>query len=114
MNALFRLIRPKQWIKNFFVFLPLFFGGNLLDGRSLLASIITFVAFCFAASSIYCFNDLVDVEADRRHPVKCKRPIAAGLQWRPSVSFYSPEETLLPSLIGRGWVLEPSSSSIGY
>ena len=79
MNALFRLIRPKQWIKNFFVFLPLFFGGNLLDGRSLLASIITFVAFCFAASSIYCFNDLVDVEADRRHPVKCKRPIAAGL-----------------------------------
>lgn len=79
MNALFRLIRPKQWIKNFFVFLPLFFGGNLLDGRSLLASVITFVAFCFAASSIYCFNDLVDVEADRRHPVKCKRPIAAGL-----------------------------------
>ena len=98
MNALFRLIRPKQWIKNFFVFLPLFFGGNLLDGRSLLASIITFVAFCFAASSIYCFNDLVDVEADRRHPVKCKRP----------------EETLLPSLIRRGWVLEQSSSSIGY
>ena len=48
MNALFRLIRPKQWIKNFFVFLPLFFGGNLLDGRSLLASVITFVAFCFS------------------------------------------------------------------
>ena len=79
MSPILRLIRPKQWIKNFFVFLPLFFGGNLLDGHRVLAAIITFFAFCFAASSIYCFNDLVDVEADRRHPVKCKRPIAAGL-----------------------------------
>ena len=79
MSPILRLIRPKQWIKNFFVFLPLFFGGNLLDGHRVLASVITFFAFCFAASSIYCFNDLVDVEADRRHPVKCKRPVAAGL-----------------------------------
>ena len=79
MSAILRLIRPKQWIKNFFVFLPLFFGGNLLDIPSLIAAIITFIAFCCAASSIYCFNDLVDVEADRRHPVKCKRPIASGL-----------------------------------
>ena len=79
MSPILRLIRPKQWIKNFFVFLPLFFGGNLLDGHRVLAAVITFFAFCFAASSIYCFNDLVDVEADRRHPVKCKRPVAAGL-----------------------------------
>ncbi len=79
MSPILRLIRPKQWIKNFFVFLPLFFGGNLLHGPNLLAAILTFVAFCFAASSIYCFNDLVDVEADRRHPVKCHRPVAAGL-----------------------------------
>lgn len=79
MSPLFRLIRPKQWIKNFFVFLPLFFGGSLLDTQRLIAASLTFLAFCFAASSIYCFNDLVDVEADRRHPVKCKRPIAAGL-----------------------------------
>ena len=79
MSPLFRLILPKQWIKNFFVFLPLFFGGSLLDTQRLIAAFLTFLAFCFAASSIYCFNDLVDVEADRRHPVKCKRPIAAGL-----------------------------------
>ena len=77
-TALFKLIRPKQWIKNTFVFLPIFFGGSLLDGGDVLAGILTFFAFCFAASSIYCFNDLVDVEADRRHPVKCKRPVAAG------------------------------------
>lgn len=79
MSPILKLIRPKQWIKNLFVFLPLFFGGNLLNVSSLIAAVITFVAFCFAASSIYCFNDLVDVEADRRHPVKCKRPVAAGL-----------------------------------
>ncbi|MCR5130276.1 MAG: decaprenyl-phosphate phosphoribosyltransferase [Prevotella sp.] len=79
MSPILRLIRPKQWIKNVFVFLPLFFGGSLLDTQRLLAAFLTFLAFCFAASSIYCFNDLVDVEADRRHPVKCKRPIASGL-----------------------------------
>lgn len=78
-GAIFRLIRPKQWIKNTFVLLPVFFGGHLLDLQLLGAAIITMIAFCFAASSIYCYNDLVDVEADKRHPVKCKRPIAAGL-----------------------------------
>ena len=78
MKALFKLIRPKQWIKNTFVLIPIFFSGNLFDGQKLTAGIITFLAYCFAASSIYCFNDLVDVEADRRHPVKCKRPIASG------------------------------------
>lgn len=79
MKAILKLIRPKQWMKNMFVFLPMFFGGSLLDFHAIVASVLTFVAFCFAASSIYCYNDLVDVEADRRHPVKCKRPIAAGL-----------------------------------
>lgn len=78
MKALFKLIRPKQWIKNTFVLIPVFFSGNLFDTQKLTAGLITFVAYCFAASSIYCFNDLVDVEADQRHPVKCKRPIASG------------------------------------
>lgn len=78
MKALFKLIRPKQWIKNTFVLIPVFFSGNLFDTQKFTAGLITFVAYCFAASSIYCFNDLVDVEADRRHPVKCKRPIASG------------------------------------
>ena len=47
-TALFKLIRPKQWIKNTFVFLPIFFGGSLLDGGDVLAGILTFFAFCFA------------------------------------------------------------------
>lgn len=78
MKSILRLIRPKQWTKNLFVFLPLFFGGALFHGDALLAAGGSFLAFCFAASSIYCFNDIFDVEADRRHPVKCRRPIASG------------------------------------
>ena len=73
------LIRPHQWIKNLFIFIPMFFGGSLLNGSDIYACVITFLAFSFAASSIYCFNDIYDVEADRRHPVKCHRPIAAGV-----------------------------------
>ena len=78
MKNILKLIRPKQWLKNTFVFFPMFFGGSLLDTSDIIASIITFVAFCLSASSIYCFNDVVDVEADRRHPVKCHRPVASG------------------------------------
>ena len=78
LSALLRLIRPKQWIKNAFVLVPLFFGGELFNIEALLSGIITFFAYSFAASSIYCFNDIYDVEADRRHPVKCHRPIASG------------------------------------
>ncbi len=78
LSALMRLIRPKQWIKNGFIFMPLFFGGELFNTGALLAGVIAFLAYSFAASSIYCFNDIYDVEADRRHPVKCHRPIASG------------------------------------
>lgn len=73
-----RLIRPKQWIKNVFVMLPMFFGGELFDAGSLRVSLLTFMVFSLAASSIYCYNDIVDVDADRHHPVKCRRPVASG------------------------------------
>jgi len=73
-----KILRPKQWMKNFFVMLPLFFGGELFNGKALLAGAITFLAYSFAASSIYCFNDIHDVDDDRRHPVKCLRPVASG------------------------------------
>ena len=78
MKDILRLIRPKQWLKNVFVLVPMFFGGALTDGATVYASVVTFVAFCFMASSVYCFNDIIDVEDDRRHPVKCSRPIASG------------------------------------
>lgn len=77
-KAYLNLIRPKQWIKNLFVMVPLFFGGELFDLKSLIAGTITFLAYSFAASSIYCYNDIHDVDDDRRHPAKCHRPVASG------------------------------------
>lgn len=77
LNPLIQLLRPSQWAKNLFIFLPLFFHGKLLDINLLMQCVIAFCAFSFAASSIYCFNDIYDVEADRLHPSKCKRPIAS-------------------------------------
>lgn len=78
MKNLLRLIRPHQWLKNGFVFIPMFFGGGLFRADSIAESFITFVSFCFIASSIYCFNDIIDAEADRKHPAKRNRPIASG------------------------------------
>ena len=78
IKNILRLTRPKQWIKNFFVFVPMFFGGELFNVHSLWLAFVTFLAFSFVASSIYCYNDIVDVDADRQHPIKCHRPIASG------------------------------------
>ena len=73
------LLRPLQWLKNGFIFIPLFFDHKMSDWKCLCSAILAFFAYSFAASSIYCLNDLMDVEADRRHPKKCKRPIAVGV-----------------------------------
>ena len=78
MNIL-KILRLHQWVKNTFIFIPLFFGGSLFDMEDWTSSLVAFVAFSFAASAIYSINDIVDVEADKKHPKKCKRPIAAGL-----------------------------------
>lgn len=71
-------LRPRQWTKNLIVFAaPLFaFSVNV---QSLLGSLLAFTLFCCVSSSFYLFNDIADVESDRQHPVKCKRPLAAGL-----------------------------------
>ena len=80
MNILdhIKLLRPSHWVKNLFIFLPVFFGHQLTNASAVLSSFIAFVAFSLAASAVYCFNDIIDVDADRRHPVKCQRPIASG------------------------------------
>ena len=72
------LLRPLQWIKNLFVFAPIFFSNNLLNGKMLMQTIVVFASFCLISSSIYCFNDIKDAAADRLHPKKCHRPIASG------------------------------------
>ena len=78
MKEYLRLLRPLQWLKNGFVFAPAFFSNNLLKWEYFMPTFIVFCSFCLISSSIYCFNDLHDVEADRLHPKKCKRPIASG------------------------------------
>ncbi|MBN9109891.1 MAG: decaprenyl-phosphate phosphoribosyltransferase [Pseudonocardia sp.] len=77
--GLLRTMRPKQWIKNILVLAAPFAAGELFDGRSAYHLAIAFVAFSLAASAIYLVNDANDVEADRAHPKKRSRPIAAGI-----------------------------------
>lgn len=72
------LIRPQQWLKNVFVFMPLFFDRHATDWHYVWPCVVAFMAFCLAASGIYCFNDIHDAEADRQHPVKRNRPLACG------------------------------------
>ena len=78
MKHYIQLLRPLQWIKNAFVFAPVFFSTNLLKPEFFWPTLVVFASFCLISSAIYCFNDLRDVEADRLHPKKCKRPIASG------------------------------------
>ena len=78
MKHLIALMRPKQWLKNLFVLLPLFFSGRMMDVLCWNKVVWAAIAYSLAASSIYVLNDLIDAEADRRHPEKCKRPIASG------------------------------------
>ncbi len=75
--AFFMLSRPYQWHKNVFVFAPLFFSGDFSPHSIFLAS-ITFLSFVFASASVYAFNDVIDLEEDKNHPLKRSRPIASG------------------------------------
>ena len=75
---LFRLIRPKQWIKNFFVFAPLLFSRHIFHLEYVIPSLAAFIIFSLASSAVYIINDIMDVESDRVHPKKKYRPIASG------------------------------------
>jgi decaprenyl-phosphate phosphoribosyltransferase len=72
-------MRPRQWVKNVLVFAAPAAAGVLTHRDALLYSIAAFVVFCMAASGTYCLNDVMDLEADRRHPVKRHRPVASGV-----------------------------------
>lgn len=78
MKDIFILIRPHQYIKNIFIFLPLFFSGQILNLDLLLNALLAFIAFSLSASGIYILNDYHDIEEDRQHPKKKNRPLAAG------------------------------------
>ena len=78
LRQLLRAMRPKQWTKNVFVFVGVFFDGKVLHPAKLGASLLAFVAFCLVSSAIYLINDLADIEKDRLHPVKRRRPLPSG------------------------------------
>jgi 4-hydroxybenzoate polyprenyltransferase len=78
LKALFKTMRPRQWTKNVFIFAALVFDKQLLNADAFLRTLAGFALFCLISSSVYIFNDLADVEADRQHPEKKNRPIAAG------------------------------------
>jgi 4-hydroxybenzoate polyprenyltransferase len=76
---LLRCLRPGQWTKNLLVFAGLLFGRKLLDAQAVGEALLAFGLFCALSGAVYLINDIADRETDRKHPVKARRPIAAGL-----------------------------------
>ena len=79
IRGLLKEARPKQWAKNVLVFAAPGAAGVLTEWPFLWRTLVAFVAFCMVSSGTYYWNDIHDVEADRQHPTKCRRPIAAGI-----------------------------------
>lgn len=104
-SAYLRALRPRQWTKNLIVFAAPLFAFSL-NASSLLGGLLAFALFCCASSSFYLINDILDVESDRRHPVKCKRPIAAGLVPIPVAIMMA--LGLLGTALLLGWLRAPS------
>ncbi len=73
-----KLIRISNWIKNLFVFVPIIFSLHLFEIDYFIKTLITFLLFCLSSSAIYVINDIVDLDADKQHPVKKNRPLASG------------------------------------
>lgn len=73
-----KLLRAKDWAKNLFLFIPVFFSGQIFNQDAYPLLLLGFLAFCCIASSIYIINDYRDIEDDKKHPVKSKRPLASG------------------------------------
>lgn len=78
MIALLRLLRPQQWVKNVFVAAALVFSKHLEDPAYALKTALAIAVFCALSGAVYAFNDVHDVEADRAHPTKQRRPVASG------------------------------------
>lgn len=78
LSAYLRVLRPKQWTKNLIAYAPLLFAAKAQQLALLESATLCVMAFCLVSSSIYIVNDILDREADKVHPTKCKRPIASG------------------------------------
>ncbi|MBO5164308.1 MAG: UbiA prenyltransferase family protein [Ruminococcus sp.] len=78
LKSYIRLIRVKHWIKNLLIVIPAFFGTALIESSVIIRLILGFFVFSFCSSAVYIINDMNDIENDRQHPEKCKRPLASG------------------------------------
>jgi 4-hydroxybenzoate polyprenyltransferase len=107
LNALIKTMRPRQWVtKNIFIFAALVFDKQLFVLDSFLRTLAGFVLFCLISSSVYIFNDLADIEADRQHPEKKNRPIPSGKL--PVSAAWTAGIVLAAFTLGTGYLLEPS------
>ncbi len=105
VRGLVRMLRPQQWVKNVFVLVPVVYAQELFDPRPVLGAVAGFGCFCLLASSVYVLNDLLDVEADRAHPVKKNRPIASGEVGEGIAKVAM--VVLAAAALGGGWFLGP-------
>ena len=78
LRALIKSMRPRQWLKNVFIFAALVFDRKLANTQALVATILGFILFCLLSSAVYLLNDIGDIEADRNHPKKRLRPLPSG------------------------------------
>lgn len=100
--ALFKTVRPRQWVKNFALFAALIFSGLLFQEGAFNLVFQAFLIFTIFSSATYLFNDLIDVEADRKHPYKKSRPIASGELPVPIAIIC----LILGVVVGLGWALQ--------
>jgi 4-hydroxybenzoate polyprenyltransferase len=105
LRALIKSMRLRQWPKNVFLLAAMVFDKQLINVTSLVHSVIGFIFFCFLSSGVYIINDIIDVEADRKHPEKNKRPIASGLLPIPAATAAASVLVVLP-LVG-AFLLSP-------
>ena len=105
MKYYFRLLRPKDWAKNLFLIVPSFFAGQFFVPSRFPRLLEGFIAFCFFASSIYIINDYRDIEEDRKHPVKCNRPLASGMVKKPLAVLICISLLIVGSFLG--WMADP-------
>ena len=99
LKYLFKAMRPRQWTKNVFILAAIVFDRQLFKIVSLERTIAAFIIFCLLSSSVYLFNDVMDIEADRNHPTKKNRPIAAG-KVSPRTAIITSTVLVIISLVG--------------
>lgn len=111
LTALLKTMRPKQWAKNIFLFVALIFDRKLTNIPAFLHLLAGFLAFSLLASVVYIINDIADVEADRQHPAKRKRPIAAGKLSIPAA--WASAVIILLVALPAAYLLSPEFAAIG-